>query len=300
MDINTSLSDVKLSQSRGNSFHSIYRDQQLQLKRLQQELVSLRQHNKELTVESTQLKLNLTTQMQLIETNESKQQQQQQQQQRYNSAPFSSGVQFAPGIVSYEKHIQVLQRDKQCMCVELDMLRRDISHMTDTVATLEQQIDKIHREYRTRLVVMTQQLYPTVEDIGREMRSSYGQQLNDLRERNKLYRAQVFKLRNEEKELRLKQVLLEHSSHGCLFNQSCIDTCLSVVRHVENYVDNGSKDVSLVRACELLRCTIAKLLPHLFETYASEKIYTAREYHQSELMEQYDHLISEIKSYKPR
>ena len=146
---------------------------------------------------------------------------------------------------------------------------------------------------------MTQQHYPTYEDIGREIRSSYAQQLADLRERNTLYRAQAFKLRNEEKELRIKQVLLEHSSHGCLFNQSCIETCLSVVRHVENCVDNTSNDVALVRACVLLRRTIAKVLPHLFETYSSEKLSTAREYHQSELMEQYDHLISEIKSYKP-
>ena len=296
MEINNSSSDIKLSQSRGNSFHSIFRNQQLQLKRLEQELISLRQHNQGLTVENTQLKLNLTTQRQLIETNESKQQQQQQQ--RYSSAPFQSGVQFAPGIVSYEKHIQALQRDKQCMSVELGLLRRDLSQMTDSVATLEQQIDKIHREYRTKLVVMTQQLYPTLENIKREMRDSYGQQLTDLRERNKSYRAQAFKLKNEEKELRLRQVLLEHSSHGCLFNQSCIETCLSVVRHIENCVDNKSDDVSLVRACELLRRTIAKLLPRLFQTYSSEKI-SAREYHQSELMEQYDHLIGEIRSYKP-
>ncbi|KAI6649296.1 hypothetical protein LOD99_11662 [Oopsacas minuta] len=293
MDPNESTSSLKLSQPRTNSFHSIFRDQQIQLKRLQQELYTLRQHNTQLTVENAQLKLSLTSQKKLLETKEIT------HKQRYNSAPFSSDVQFVPGIVSYEKHIQTLQRDKQCLNVELDTARRHLSNVTEAVDMLELQIDKIHREYRTKLILLSQQhSSDSIEDIVKDIRGSYSQQLYDLRDRNKVYRAHVSKLRNTEKELRIQQTLLEHSTRSCLFNQSCIDACLSVVRHIESCIDTVSSDIQLLKACELLRQTLAKFLPELFDKYNNELDCSVREYHQSELLQQYDHLIEEIKSYK--
>ena len=302
MEMNESLSNIVPSQSRANSFHSIFREQQLQVKRLQDQLSAVRQHNKELSGENTQLKLAIAAGAQGHHLHPLS------KQQRYSSARLPTEIQFAPGIASYEKHIQTLERDKQCAHVELDTATRHVSDLRETVNMLERQIDKIHREYRSKLIGLTTQLYPAqpnpaqpnaADELERQIRASYGQQLIDLRERCRVYRAQTFNLRTTEKELRARQALLEHTTHSCIFQESCIETCLSVVKHIEASVDNGHTGVALAQACALLRHTLAKFLPQIFQKY-NRKSDTGpgRECHQWELMELYDHLIGEIQTYK--
>ena len=293
MAVNESLSNIPISKA--NSFHSIFRDQQLQLKRLQDQLSAVKQHNKELSGENTQLKLAIAAGANSHSVSN--------MQQRFRSAPFQTEIHFAPGITSYEKHIQTLQRDKQCTKVELETAIRHLSDVRETVDMLEQQIDKIHREYRSKLISLMTPHYiqPSAIDVlYREIRASYTPQLNDLKERCRVYRAQAFKLRSNEKELRVRQALLEHTTHSCMFQKSCIEACVSVVKYIEGYVDNGYTDIALIQACALLRQTLTKFLPQLFQKYNTDlETCPDRERNQWELVGLYDHLIDEIQTYKP-
>ena len=85
MDLNESISGIVSSQSRSNSFLSIFREQQLQIKRLQKQLSAVKQQNGELSGENTQLKLAIAaTQNNPLDSANNV------HKQRYRSAPFTT------------------------------------------------------------------------------------------------------------------------------------------------------------------------------------------------------------------
>lgn len=252
---------------------------------------ALRQHSQQARAENAQLQLTLATHRNLVTG-----------QQRCRPASFSSHVDI-PGLASYEKHIQTLQRDKRCLQVELDAALGRVSELTETVDLLERQVDKIHREYRSKLVEFSHHshLYTASpgDRIAREVRESYAQQLGDLRDRCRLYRSQTHKMRMTDKEIKLKQVLLEHSIHACPLDQTCLDSCLSVIRRISGIVEVEAYDPAVLTACGVIEQTVARLLPQLFDQARGCHSERERECPQSELIGQYDHLLKEIKSYKP-